>query len=132
MLEKILVFTKAQVSSFAGGIVDYSVMIFFTEIFHLHYTLSIVIGGVFGAIVNSLLNKRWTFYSKEHWYRVSGRKQLLRFVLMAVNSIFLKAIGTYFITSLIKTDYKISRIILDLTISMIFNYNLQKNWVFKK
>jgi len=76
VLEKIFVFTKAQVPSFAGGIVDYSVMIFFTEIFHLHYTLSIVIGGVFGAIANSLLNKRWTFYSKEHWYRVSGRKQL--------------------------------------------------------
>ena len=132
MLEKILVFTKAQVSSFAGGIVDYSVMIFFTEVFHLHYTLSIVIGGVFGAIVNFLLNKRWTFYSKEHWQRVSGRKQLLRFVLMAVNSIFLKAIGTCFITSLIKTDYKISRIILNLTISMILIYNLQKNWVFKK
>lgn len=132
MIEKLFVFTKAQVSSFTGGIVDYLLMIFFTEIFYLHYTLSIAIGGVFGAIVNFLLNKKWTFHSKEIPYQFSDRKLILRFLLTVMNSILMKALGTYFITTTIKTDYIISRIIVDLIVSIVFNYTLQKHWVFKK
>ncbi len=132
MFEKLLVFSKAQVSSGVGGVVDYLTMILFTEVFHLHYTISIAIGGVVGAIVNFSLNKSWAFHSKVHPYEHSFRKQLIRFVLVAVNSILLKMAGTYLLTTFLKIDYKISRIITDLIVSIVFNYMLQRYWVFKK
>jgi len=132
MVERMFVFAKAQVSSFTGGIVDYLVMIILTEFFHLHYTLSIVAGGIIGAVVNFAINRIWAFRSKEIPYQVSGRRQLTRFLLVVMNSIILKTSGTYFFTSFLAIDYKISRIMTDLFVSLIFNFTLQKHWVFKR
>lgn len=132
MVERLFVFGKAQVSSFIGGIVDYLFMISITEFFGVHYILSIVIGGLAGAVVNFSINRYWAFRSKEVPYQVSGRRQLLRFCLVVINSIVLKTTGTWFFTSFMKIDYKISRVITDLIVSIIFNYMLQRHWVFKK
>ncbi len=132
MFRKLLVFSKAQVSAFIGGTVDYLTMIFFTEVFHVHYTHSIIISGIIGAVVNFSLNKGWTFRAKKRPYKNSFRIQLLRFSLVVINSIVLKSIGTYSITTFLHVDYKISRLITDLIVSLAFNFTLQKNWVFKK
>lgn len=132
IIEKLLVFSKAQVSAFIGGMVDYGMMIFITEVFDVHYTITIVIGGVIGAFVNFSLNKYWTFSSQNRPYRNSACIQLSKFVLVAMNSIFLKSSGTYFITTCLEIDYKVSRLIVDLFVSLMINYNLQKYWVFKK
>lgn len=132
MIERLFIFAKAQVSSFVGGIVDYLLMIFFTEFFHVPYPVSITIGGIVGAIVNFTLNKGWTFRSKKFPYKLSDGDQLIRFVLVVINSILLKVSGTYFFTSYLKIDYKISRIMTDLLVSIIFNYMLQRHWVFRR
>jgi len=131
LFEKIFVFAKAQVSAFIGGMTDYGIMVFFTEIFHVHYTISIAIGGVIGAVVNFSLNRRWTFRSKDHSYKNSMNKQMIKFVLVVLNSIILKSSGTYLVTTFLNIDYKISRIIVDLIVSIVLNYNLQRYWVFK-
>ena len=130
--EKLLVFIKAQFSAFLGGAVDYFIMVFFTQIFNLHYTISIAIGGVIGAIVNFSLNKKWTFYSKDILYKNPMSEQLMKFVLVVVNSILLKSSGTYLITTFLGFDYRISRIATDLFVSIVFNYTMQKYWVFRK
>ncbi|MDD3788508.1 MAG: GtrA family protein [Petrimonas sp.] len=132
MLKHVLLFSKAQVSAFFGGIVDYGVMVFVTEVFHVHYTVSIAIGGIVGAIVNFTINKKWTFNSKETEYRNTLLQQLLKYFVTVTNSIILKSTGTYFLTTLLGIDYKISRIFADLVVSTCFNYTLQKQWVFKK
>lgn len=131
-LARFIVFIKALVSAFIGGITDYSSMIIFTEVFHVHYTISIVIGGVIGALVNFRINNKWTFHSQDYPYKNSIPKQLIKFVLVVINSIFLKSLGTYTITTFLLIDYKFSRIITDLFVSIGFNYTLQRYWVFKK
>ncbi|OPZ01873.1 MAG: GtrA-like protein [Bacteroidetes bacterium ADurb.BinA395] len=132
LMERLKTFTKAQFSAMTGGAVDYMVMVFFTEVFHIHYTISIAIGGIVGAVVNFTLNKSWTFKSKELPYKSTGIHQLLKFALVVTNSIVLKSSSTYLITTILVIDYKFSRIITDLIISIGFNYNLQKHWVFRK
>lgn len=132
MIERLLVFAKAQVSSMVGGMVDYLVMIFFTELFHVHYTVSIALGGVVGAVVNFSLNKEWTFRSSTRPYRYTLWKQLSRFVIVVLNSILLKSSGTYLFTTYFKIDYKIARVMVDLLVSIVFNYTLQRHWVFRK
>jgi putative flippase GtrA len=131
-IEELFVFGKAQVSAFFGGMVDYCTMIFFTEYFGIHYTISIAIGGIVGAIVNFSLNRRWTFHTKGFTYNSSRIRQMFRFLLVLLNSIVLKSSGTYIITTYLSTDYKISRIMVDLIVSIVFNYTLQRHWVFKK
>lgn len=132
LFEKLIVFSKAQASALMGGTTDYLIMIFFTEVFHVHYTISIVIGGIIGAVVNFSLNRGWTFHSKTLSYENSVRKQFLIFMLVVFNSVVLKITGTFLITTTFNIDYKISRLVTDLIISIIFNYSLQKYWVFRK
>jgi putative flippase GtrA len=132
ILKPLFVFAKAQVSSFFGGLVDYAVMILGTELLHIHYTLSVVAGGIVGAIVNFSLNKHWAFHSKEAQYKDSGLNQFLKFTVVVVNSIILKASGTYLLTELVRFSYIISRLITDLFVSLGVNFVLQHFWVFRK
>ncbi|WP_036602163.1 GtrA family protein [Olivibacter sitiensis] len=122
----ILVFFKAQFSAFAGGIVDYAIMIFCTEVLSIHYTISIAISGVIGAVVNFSINRFWTF--KKGNLPVGG--QLVKFCLVVLGSIALKSSFTYLLTENLHLDYKISRILIDIAVSLGFNYTLQKYWVF--
>jgi len=132
IIDQLVVFAKAQLSAFVGGVTDYGIMVFFTEVFHVHYTVSIVIGGMIGAVVNFSMNHKWAFRSGDSTYKSSIRKQLLKFALVVANSIFLKSMGTYAITTFLMIDYRISRLITDLFVSIGFNYSLQRYWVFKK
>lgn len=132
MIEKLFVFTKAQISCGVGGIIDYITMILCTELLGIHYTISIVIGGTIGAFINFSINKSWAFQSKADSYKYSYRSQLIRFTLVALNSIALKSAGTYYFTTVHHIDYEFSRIITDLIVSLAINYTLQRKWVFKK
>jgi putative flippase GtrA len=131
MFARLKVFIKAQFSAFTGGMCDYFIMIFLTELIGVYYVISIAISCILGAIVNFSLNKKWSFYSKEAGYMFSFPQQLWRFVLVVVSSIILKIAGTYCITTFAHIDYKVSRIIADIIVSLCFNYVLQRYWVFR-
>jgi putative flippase GtrA len=119
-------FAKAQLSSLVGGIVDYFTMIFFTEVAGVFFAYSIIIGGFTGAIVNFIVNRRFTFEAE------SGRKrkQFPRFLLIVLGSIALKTFGTYLLATYGKIDYKIGRLMIDAVVAIGFNFPLQKYWVF--
>ena len=121
-------FIKAQSSAFIGGIADYIIMVFCTEVLGIFYPVSIAIAGVLGAVVNFSINRKWT-------YRASDGKlnsQLIKFVLVVAGSIVLKSSGTYLLTTWSHIDYKLTRLVVDLVVSLGFNYTLQTYWVFRK
>ena len=128
--KSIFIFAKAQISAFIGGVTDYVIMIACTEWLHIHYTISIVISGLIGAVVNFSINRYWAFRDKES-DKSPIRSQLGKFLLMLAGSIGLKALGTYLLTQGLKIDYRISRIIIDIVVSLGFNFVLQNFWVFK-
>jgi putative flippase GtrA len=127
----VLEFLKAQLSAFSGGILDYLVMVFCTEVLHIHYTISIAIGGIIGAVLNFSVNRYWTFNRNNASTSPVGM-QLVKFIFVVAGSIALKSSGTYLFTNWLKLDYKITRIIVDIIVSLSFNYVLQKYWVFRK
>ncbi len=127
-MHSVYTFGKAQASAFIGGMFDYAIMIALTEYGHLFYTKSIIISGLFGAVINYSLNRYWTFKKRDE----SKRRQLQRFVLVVLGNIALKSSGTYALTKLLGFDYKLSRLCLDALVSLGFNFTLQKYWVFKK
>lgn len=125
-------FAKAQVSAFLGGVVDYSVMILFVQLFHIHYTIAIIAGGIVGAAVNFAINRYWSFYSPEGSYSDPVTVQGMKFIPVCLASIAMKATGTYWLVQAVSLDYRISRLAVDAIISFAFNYQMQKRWVFKK
>ncbi|EDM38558.1 hypothetical protein PBAL39_20835 [Pedobacter sp. BAL39] len=131
-MKSVYVFAKAQISAFSGGLLDYGVMILCTELLHIHYTISIAIGGVTGAVVNFCINRYWTFNAKGPSAQHHVGKQLIKFIFVVAGSICLKSSGTYLFTTWTRLDYKLSRIVVDLIVSFGFNYTLQKYWVFRQ
>ncbi|HLR01087.1 MAG TPA: GtrA family protein [Sphingobacterium sp.] len=126
-MSSLIVFLKAQMSAFIGGVTDYLIMIICTELFGIHYTISIVISGVLGAVVNFSINKYWTFEAK-----APLGKQISKFIIVVLGSVFFKSGGTYLVTEFRAIDYRISRLLIELFVSLGFNYPMQKYWVFKK
>ncbi|MGI4727361.1 MAG: GtrA family protein [Janthinobacterium lividum] len=131
MSKPIFTFAKAQISAFLGGMLDYVVMIACTELLHIHYTISIIISGIIGAVLNFSLNRYWSFRDKNSNEAPIG-SQLAKFCFMVAGSVLLKAFGTYVLTSWLKLDYRISRLVIDIIVSLGFNYVLQNYWVFGK
>jgi putative flippase GtrA len=127
----VFVFAKAQLSAFVGGLIDYGVMIICTEVFSIYYPISIAIGGIIGAIFNFTVNRYWTF-NNDKTSKAPVGTQLIKFIFVVAGSIFLKSSGTFLFTNWLKIDYKFSRIIVDIIVSLGFNYMLQTYWVFKK
>lgn len=127
--KQVKTFLKAQISAFSGGITDYGLMILLTELLHLHFAFSILISGTVGGIVNFTINRLWAFKSEEG-YRVSAKYQFIRFFIVVLGSISLKSGGTYLLNLGLDIDYRIGRIMVDLTVSYCFNYPLMKKWVF--
>jgi len=123
-------FLKAQVSAFSGGVTDYGLMILLTEWLHIHFTVSILISGTMGGVVNFCINRFWAFKSNDG-YCSSTSGQLIRFFTVVLGSISLKSGGTYLLHQSLNVDYKIGRLIIDSVVSYGFNYPLMKYWVFK-
>ncbi|MDR1169514.1 MAG: GtrA family protein [Prevotellaceae bacterium] len=131
ILGRLETFVRAQFSAFICGVCDYFIMILLTEFVKIHYTVSIIIACTLGAIMNFSVNKNWTFYSKNSDYKFSFTQQLWRFIFVVTSSIGLKTLGTYLLTTYGHIDYKISRLITDIIVSIFYNYMLQRYWVFK-
>ena len=58
--------------------------------------------------------------------------QILKFATIVAGSILLKYLGTYALEHYAGIDYKIGKLISDLFVSVLFNYTLQRFWVFRK
>ena len=123
-------FLKAQVSAFSGGVTDYGLMSLLTEWLHIHFTISILISGTMGGIVNFCINRFWAFKTDDG-YCSSTTGQLVRFFTVVLGSICLKSGGTYLLHQSLKLNYKIGRLLIDSVVSYGFNYPLMKYWVFK-
>ncbi len=128
MAQGVKQFLKAQASAFIGGMVDYAIMICAVEMFSSPVSTAIVISGSLGAVVNFSINRYWTFKDDN----TAVGDQLWKFIIVVVGSILLKSQGTPFLTKITDIDYRITRLMVELVVSLGFNFTLQKFWVFRK
>ena len=128
--KSIIIFLRAQVAAFLGGITDYGLMILLTEVFKLHFTFSILISGTVGAVINFSINKFWVF-KNQCGYSNRIKSQLFKFALVVLGSVSLKSSGALILQKVFQIDYRIGRLITDSFVSYGFNYPLIKYWVFR-
>ncbi len=107
-------------------------MVFGVEVLGWTLFWALACGGVVGAVVNFSLNRYWTFRDKDVAYRSNLRSQVFKFAMTVAGSILLKYLGTYVLEHYVGIDYKIGKLISDLFVSVLFNYTLQRFWVFRK
>lgn len=125
---QIKVFLKAQLSAFIGGLFDFGIYSLCFKLFGISAPLSNVVSGSLGAIVNFTINRFWSFQSTD----TPVKKQLWKFVIVVIGSIALKSTGIYFLVDVMALNFLISKVIVEIIVSLGFNFVLQKVWVFKK
>lgn len=123
-----LSFGKAQVSAFLGGLFDFVVYTLGIQVLGFTAYISNILSGSLGAVVNFTINRYWTFSNTG----TPVQKQLGRFVIVVVGSIFLKSAGIFFLVDYLSFNPYYSKIVVEIVVSLGFNFLMQKYWVFKK
>ena len=120
-------FGRAQISSLLASIVDYGVLFLMTEQFHIWYVVATASGAFLGAVTNFLLNRYWTFHATQghlNW-------QALRYLIVSAGSLILNTLGVYLFTEFGEIHYAVSVALTSLTVGILYNYPLQKYFVYR-
>lgn len=128
MAFKLKEFLKAQLSAFVGGMTDLGIYSFCYKVLNISAPFSNIVSGSLGAIVNFLINRYWSFDNTKS----SIGSQLWKFVIVVVGSITLKSIGIHYFVDVWNWHFLLSKLLVEIIVSLGFNFTLQKFWVFKK
>lgn len=120
-------FIKAQLSSFGSTVVDFSTTYVLTSIAGISYVISSTTGVIFGGIVNFLLGRYWVFNADNE----KKTTQIPKYILVWASSMLFNMGGIIFFTEIIGLYYLISKVITSALVGFLFNYYLQKTFVFK-
>ena len=128
MSDKLRVFLRAQLSAFIGGLSDFGIYTFCYTVLNFTAPFSNVVSGSLGAIVNFTINRYWSFGNTEK----SIGSQLWKFIIVVVGSITLKSLGIHVLVDIWQLHFLLSKLIVEIIVSLGFNYTLQRFWVFKQ
>ncbi|MDR3706448.1 MAG: GtrA family protein [Paludibacteraceae bacterium] len=120
-------FIRSQVASFLSSVVDFSITYLLTSFAGVWYILSTTSGVFAGGLVNFLLGRYWVFNAR------NGKKldQVFKYILIWASSMLLNLSGTIFFTEVMGMYYMVSKLLTGILVGILFNYNLQKAFVFK-
>jgi len=119
-------FFRSQLAAFAGSLVDFLAVIFFTEVANIWYVYSTALGALIGAIVNFLLGRYWVFLATES----KMRYQAMRYAIVSLGSLLLNTLGVYLFTDYGGLNYIYSKLIAGLLVGVFYNFVLQKKFVY--
>ncbi|MEO6316265.1 MAG: GtrA family protein [Chitinophagaceae bacterium] len=122
-----LTFLKAQASSLAASATDFVVTVLLVEFTGTRVVLASIEGTISGGIVNFIINRSWVFAAGEK----KPLAQIFRYVLVWTGNLALNASGMYLVTHYTRLNYMISKIIIGIIVGVLYNYFLQKKFVFK-
>jgi putative flippase GtrA len=89
--------------------------------------IAVACGAVAGAVSNFYLNRHWSFKATH----VDAHQQALKYALVSTGSLCLNTGGVYMVTEHLHVHYAISVVIVSLLVGFLFNFPLQRGFVFR-
>ena len=123
----ILTFCKAETSAMVASVADFGLTVLLTEVVGVWYAYAILMGAVTGAVINCCVNYRWVFSAAG----LSKCGVALRYLAVWIGSIALNTTGTYLLTELTGINYIISKIVVACLVATLWNYQMQRVYVFQ-
>lgn len=124
---ELLTFCKAQLSAQAATLCDFLATLLLAEVAGWWYVWSSLAGAITGGVVNCVVNYRWVF-------KPEGLKKgyvALKYLMVWTGSIVLNTLGTYLLTELSGYYFMLSKIVVGLSVSLLWNYQLQRFFVYR-
>ena len=118
---------KHQLVSVFTTVVDYLTMIVLVSGFGLDPVSGTVVGAAVGAITNFGLGRYFTYRAHEQ----PVRGQAIRYAAVAVMSLGWNALGEHLLAVMLGMQYIVARVIVGILVSLVWNFPLQRYFVFK-
>lgn len=120
-------FIKANSASLVSSFCDYLVAILLKELLLLPAFFASIIGTMAGGVINFFINRQWVFRS----YNASIYFQSKRYFIIWTGNLVLNAVGLYLLIDVAGFYYITAKVITSVLVAMMYNYPLQKKYVFK-
>lgn len=113
---------KFGIVGVACTVIDYVLMVFFTDFCNINYLISCAAAFVISTVVNYILSMRFVFASSAGYTK---RTEFTLFVIMSTIGLVLTEILMLFFVERIKIHYMFSKIVVT-AIVMIYNFVTRK------
>jgi putative flippase GtrA len=121
-------FVKHQTGALVATAVDFATMIFLVEALGFSAVSATALGAACGAITNFTLGRAWIFRRHDR----DARAQALRYAAVSTGSLGLNTLGEALVTGLFGVPYALARVVVAVTISVLFNFPLHRGFVFRE
>jgi putative flippase GtrA len=125
---EIKTFSKAQASAVFATLVDFGTLMIWVEVLSGFYPIGVALGATLGALSNFFLNRHWSFQTAAH----PMKSQMMRYFIVFLGSVVLNTGGVWAVTEGFHLHYFASKIAVALAVGFLYNYPLQRYFVFKK
>ncbi|MDR2721431.1 MAG: GtrA family protein [Coriobacteriaceae bacterium] len=113
---------KFGVVGIIAFLIDYSLMVLLTEVFHVNYLISTTISFVVAVVFNYLASMRYVFKHKEGLDR---RWEFIIFIVLSVIGLGLNDLSMWLGVAIFNVDYRITKIIVTFIV-MVWNFVTRK------
>ena len=120
-------FVKANSASLVSSFCDYLVSILLKELILVPAFFASIIGTMAGGVINFFINRQWVFRS----HTTSIYLQVKRYFLFWSGNLMLNVVGLYLLIDVAGLYYITAKIITSVVVAIMYNYPLQKKYVFK-
>ncbi len=125
---EIWTFSKAQFSAQIATIADFSISMVLAELIGIYYVWASFSGALSGGIVNCIMNYRWVFDDTQE---LKKRAIALKYAIVWTGSILLNTAGTYVLTELSGQYFIFAKIVVAVSVALLWNYQLQRLFVYR-
>ncbi len=122
-----ITFTKAQLISLLASAVDFGITWLLVALAGAPPVAGGATGTLCGGVTHFMVSRTWVFNAQEKKW--TG--QLNRYVLVWIGNLVLNVSGLWLLTRYIGLNYLIAKIITAILVAVLYNYQLQKRFVFK-
>lgn len=121
-----ITFLKANMASLVASLSDFFMTVLLVQLCRMDVVLAAVAGTITGGIVNFLIGRHWVFRAGDE----RAVRQLWKYGLVWTGNLLLNTGGVYLLASCAGVHYVVSKVVTSLLVALLYNYPLQKNFVF--
>ena len=120
-------FGRAWVASGAATVVDYGAFVLLVEVLGVFNGTATAIGAFGGAVTNFVINKVWTFRTRQTPVAV----EVPRYVAISLASLLFNTTGVVLLADGLKWNPVLARVLVGVLVSVCWNMPLQRWFVFR-
>jgi putative flippase GtrA len=121
-----ITFLKANVASLAASLIDFLMTMLLVQWCQVNVVMAAATGTVTGGIVNFSIGRHWVFKAGDD----KAVRQLTKYALVWAGNLLLNTGGVYVFACQAGLHYVLAKIVTSLLVAFLYNYPLQKNFVF--